>query len=80
MEKCSSIPPTFVGFFLSHWKYPCAEPTGSDIAITLFTIAKTTITLKWCDSNPPTVTLWQKKVLEHFVLNNLVFFFYYIIW
>lgn len=67
------IPNTVECILLNYWTRPCPDPTSKDIAITLLTIAKTIITLKWRDSHPPTIKLWGKKFLEHFVLTKLEF-------
>lgn len=39
----------------------------------LLTVAKAAIALKWRDEKPPSLSLWQSKLLEHFILSKLDF-------
>lgn len=55
-------------YFDGHLDMASSETMGIRL-----TVAKTVIALKWGDKTPPSLSIWQSKLMEHFVLGKLEF-------
>lgn len=69
----SDIPFTIPWILLNYWSSRHLDSTSWEICMMLLTIAKASIALKWRDAKLPSIQVWRKKVLQHFVLNKLEF-------
>lgn len=60
-------------FLLNIFAITRLDLDSSDTVSTLLTVAKALVALKWHDNKPLSISMWQNKLLEYFVLSKLEF-------